>query len=172
MFIGFLHSPPYSFYCSFSWKPKTNRFSNSSLSRTYYNQVTEFPLPPSNTRHGVFYLTLCASFPRSKASSKTWCAGTKLAAGVGRAWETFCWSKKVRFCRPWSFLGNPSERLEVEWATNGIYWHLNLIFFKCGTQAVVSSSAGSTELFPLLPPQHNPNVPIFCLKVFFMDGFL
>lgn len=86
MFMGFLHSPTYSFYCSFSWKPKTNRFSSSSLSKTYYNhyQVAESPLPPSNTRHGVFYLILCASFPRRKASSKTWCAATKLAAGIGR----------------------------------------------------------------------------------------
>lgn len=63
-----------------------DRFSIPSLSQTFYNhyQVAESPLLPPNTRHGGFYLILCASFPRRKASSKTWCAGTKLAAGLGR----------------------------------------------------------------------------------------
>lgn len=63
-----------------------------------------------------------------------------------------CWSRKnlcrdlfvnlrkLRFCRLWNFLGNPSQGSEVEWARNGVCWPLNLIFFKCGTQAVVGCS--------------------------------
>lgn len=84
--------------------------------------------------------------------------------------ELFVGLRKLGFCRLWNFLGNPSQK-SVEWTTSGVCWHLNLIFLKCVTQAVVSSSAGSTELFPLLPPQHNLNVPIFYFKVFFMAGF-
>lgn len=113
-----------------------DRFSISSLSKTYYNhyQVAESPLLPPNTRYGGFYLILCASFPRRKASSRD---------------KACCWSRKnlcrklvvnlrkLGFCRLWNFLGNPSQRSEVEQARNGVCWHLNLIFFKCGTQAVV-----------------------------------
>lgn len=77
--------------------------------------------------------------------------------------EPFVGLRKLGFCGLWNFLGNPSQRSEVEWATNGVCCHLNLIFFKCGMQALVSSSADSIELFPLLPPQYNPDIPIFYL---------
>lgn len=61
------------------------------------------------------------------------------------------------------FPGESFSKSEVERATNGLCCHLNLIFFKCGVQDLVSSSADSIELFLLLPPQYHPNVPIFYL---------
>lgn len=166
MFMDFFHSPPYSFCCSFSWKPKTNRFSNSTLSKTYYNHY-QVAVSTSSIKYQTwcFLLDLVCFIPQKKSKLQNLMCRDKACcwSRENLCRESFVGLRKLGFCRLWNFLGNPSQRSEVEWATNGVCCHLNLLFFKRGTQAVVSSSADSSELSPLLPPHYNPNVPIFYL---------
>lgn len=41
------------------------------------------------------------------------------------------------------------SKSKVEWATNGVFCHLRLIFLKCSKQALVRGSLDGPEVFPV-----------------------